>query len=160
MLVAEKHHQPVETKRNAAVGWRAVFQRIEQRPKTFGQLIAAIPHQPEYFFLIGALVQADTAAADFETIQCDVVLLRPNFAGVGEQEIVIFLEVTGEWIVRGVPAVSCFVPLKQREVRHPAKREHVWIRQFKHFAEMLPEGGQRFRDDCRGVGDKETEIAL
>ncbi len=69
VLIAEEHHQPVETERDAAMGWRTVLQRVEQRPKPLGQLIAGVPHQAEHFFLIGALVQADAATTDFEAVQ-------------------------------------------------------------------------------------------
>src|SRR4051794_7159518 len=89
LLVAEQHHQAVETKCDATMGGCAIFEGVKKRAEPLSELIAGISHQPENFFLVGALVKPDTAAADFETIEDDIVLLRAHLPRIGEQQVVI-----------------------------------------------------------------------
>ncbi len=72
----------------------------------------------------------------------------------------VLFEIAGKRIVSRIPAIASLIPLKQGEMRHPAKRELVCIGEFKHLAEMLSKGGKRFRDDGRCVGHKEAKIAF
>ena len=93
-LVGDDHRKAVDPHRDAAVRWCAVFQRVEDRPEALGLILHLVPHEREDAFLFGAIVNADTPAAEFVSIPDEVVLLGPNGARIGVEQMLVLGEVT------------------------------------------------------------------
>ena len=56
------------------------------------------------------------------------------------------------------PAALVVVPLQQRKLVDPAKREHIRIGKTEPLAEIVTNRRKRFRNDTGHVGDRENEV--
>ncbi len=68
----------------------------------------------------------------------EVVELPRNLQGVGVQKRQILFARHGEHMVHWLYAFLVLVPLEEREVCHPAQREHLPVGEPKPIPEMEP----------------------
>src|SRR5215204_532688 len=102
---------------------------------------------------------ANASTAELVAVADKIVLLGSDVTGKCFQEAPILFEESGEGVVSRLPTALLGVPLQQRKLVDPAKRDHIRIGETKPLAKIIPDRRKRFRDDWRHVGDREYEVS-
>src|SRR4029077_15056153 len=163
---AKNGHQAVETQRDAAVGWRAVFEGLKQVAKPQLRLVRRdLQDLLEHRFLDFRVMNSDRAAPQLDSVDHDIIVLAPDFAGVGFEERDVLGHGGREWMVAGIPAVLLLVEAQQREVHEPKEIKIVgWDVQlslcFEQVGAIKADFAQNFARAEPLVGGEEDQIAF
>src|SRR5437763_3325071 len=122
----EDHHNAIEPKRNAAVRWRAVFERFQKESEAGAGFFVAHAERLKDFALNILAMNTDRARPKLGSIQHNVVRQRANFAqrrlgvvhgiNIGLELRHVFFVERCEGMVRRIPALLDIVPLEHREI--------------------------------------------
>src|SRR5207248_6098857 len=112
-LVAAQHRDyAVDAEGDAAVGWGAVFEGVEEEAESFLGVGLGDADRVEHLLLDVGAVDTDGAAAHLHSVPDDVVGAALPAAGVA----VDVARGRGKRMVHGIPARLVLVPLEHRKV--------------------------------------------
>ena len=74
----QQHHQPVQAECDSAVRRRTVFQRLEEKSEPILRLLPGNIQQVKYLRLHLRVMNTNRAAADFRTVDDQVIRLRTD----------------------------------------------------------------------------------
>jgi len=158
----DEHDEAVDAEGDAAVGRRAEAEGVQQMPEERLLVGLADPERGEHLPLQIGLVDSQAAAAEFESIEDDVVGDR---ADAGEFTGFEFGKVPGhrpgEGVVNGVPAVFLGVPAQERKLGDPQEIELRRIGdELLKLGDAKPHAAEDFANRLPRAGAEEDEIAL
>lgn len=163
----QMHDQAVEPEGDAAVGWGAVAERVEEEAELELGFFRAKPEQLEDLALDLLIVDTDRAAADLGAVADHVVAVgqdrldRVHILDVGVHEALgLFLGRGGEGVVQGVVALSLLVVLEHREVVDPEEVPLVFGDVPVLAGDLEAQLAQRLGDDGVGVGPEDNRVAI
>src|SRR5262249_41389280 len=137
-----------DAQRDAAVRWRAVVERVEDRPELLAHRLRGLALQGERALEQVAAPDADGPAPELPAVEDDVVLQGTSLsrwvarrgpiriAGRGHEERLILGQHPRERVVGGVPALVLRIPFVHREARDPRVREDVLVNEPESRAEV------------------------
>src|SRR5437879_9819309 len=149
LFSGQKRHHAVKPQRDAAVGRGAIGERVEEKPEALSRLLVRQPQRPEHARLDVLAVNPDTAGAQLDAVQHQVVALRAHFPRRGLELVQVLLDDSSKRVLRAHPAVFGLAPLKQGKTSEPEKLPAVFRDEFQLLGQVqaqLP-GNQR-----RGFG--------
>src|SRR5690606_10223356 len=118
-LSAQNGNKSIQSKSDSAVRWRAVLERIHQKPELcfclFGRKAQIIEHQCLCFFIVDSY----RTSADFISIQNQIVRICFYFAWIGGQKFQLSRFWGSERVVHRVETVCFLVPFQKREIHNP-----------------------------------------
>src|SRR5262249_55807425 len=164
LLAAQKHHDAVDARRNAAVRGGAERQRTKHAPEFLLQHILAIAGDGKGLLHHVGTVISDRTRRQFDTVADDVVLDRLEaedlvlIRRIKRQKLIRRHIRHREWIVREVDLLLLFVPFVHREVDDPAELETVLGRKPKLAADFVAGGTGKFHKVTRLPGDEEHRV--
>ena len=109
-LARQEHHQPVQTKRYAAMGWCAVLERFQEESEPFFGQGARETDKVHHLLLDLPVVDTDAPRTEFDPIQHQVVELSPHQTRIGVELLNVLLEGHGEHVMFRLPVLLLFVP--------------------------------------------------
>ena len=113
----EQHDDAVQAQRDAAMGRRAIRQRVEEESEAVAQLFFAKAERFEQSFLNILAVNSNAARAQFDAVQHQVVAFRAHFPRSGLEFFQVFVDDSGEGMLRADPGLVGLAPFKQAESR-------------------------------------------
>jgi len=157
-LASQEHHQAIDARGDAAVGWRAEFKRLEHVAKLLFGIFDVKPDQLEHLFLDLTAVDPDAPATNLIIVADQVMLLAPNSPGVCVEQRDILRHGGGEEMVVGVPSVLIFIPGEKGPIKDPGHGQHIVVPQAQPVGQLHAQASQSLCDDGRLVGDKEQQV--
>src|SRR6185437_10891794 len=117
---AENRAEAIEAEGDAAVRRGAVFEGFEHVTETgFDHFRRNSQHFFEDGFLHFGLVNTNRAAAEFNAVHNDVIVLATDFFRVGFEQRDILAHGRGKRMMAGIPAILLAVEAEQREFDDP-----------------------------------------
>ena len=113
----EDHDDAIEAEGDAAVGWGAVLEGVEEEAEALLRFLVRHAERAEDFGLDVFAVDTDGAGAEFGAVEDDVVGERADGALVVDEATGgdVVLVGRGEGMVRGLPGLGFLVPLVHGE---------------------------------------------
>ena len=137
----------------------AVFEGIQQETETFLGIFLCEAQQFEHFLLNISAVDSDGAAAQFVTVQYDVVCFRTNCTGICIQQFQVFVHRCCKRMVYCHISVFFFVPFQHREFCNPQETEVVGSGQFQHLGQFQTQGTQRVEYNFVLICTNQNQVA-
>src|SRR5579864_1157338 len=100
----------------------AVGERLQKKAEAAADLFVAIAEQAEDLALHLGVVDADRTAAELDTVEHAVVVLRSQRERIARQRLLAHRR-SGEWVMRRGEPAGLRIALEQREIQHPQERE-------------------------------------
>jgi len=146
LATREEHDQPIHAERDAAVGRRAIAQRLEQKAELRLRLVGSDPECAEYLFLHDGIVKPDRAAAELEPVQHQIVAVTEHLPRVGLDEIDVIVVWTGECVMRGCPPLRFVVELEERWIDDPKELPGVSVPGLRDEPHLLRDVNTEVRE--------------
>src|SRR6267154_5672996 len=144
---SEEHGDTVDAKRDAAVGWRAISQCIEEKAEAAAKLFFAEAQGSEQALLNVLAVDPDAAGAELVAVEHEVVALGTHFPRCGFQFFQVFVDDSSERMLRAHPGFVGLAPFKQREAGDPQEFPFRFVDEAERFAKLQT---QLPGDQCGG----------
>src|SRR5262245_11298597 len=148
-FACEDGDQAVESECNAPVRGGAVLERVEEEAETKLRFLVRYTQPPEHPGLQPRVVDPDTAAAHFGTVQDQIVRLCTHSARIGFDLLEIDVQGRRKRVMHRVPTSVLLVVLEQREIGHPYKLEGVRTEQVLLFRQREPKLTEQLRRPVR-----------
>ena len=104
-------------------------------------------------------MDTDTAAAQLNTVEDDVIGFCADTAGIAVDALPILFHGHSKGMVHGHEAVFLLGPLKKREVHDPEEIELIVVDETQILAQFQAQGTQDIPDDTVFVRRKEEKVA-
>ena len=138
----QQHDKTVYAVGQSCVRRNAVLEGREQETEFFIGFLFGEADDLKHLLLDVALVDTDTAAAEFDAVEDNVVCFRTDAAGICIDAFPILFHRHGERMVHGYITVFLLGPLKKREVHDPEEIELVVVDKAQILAQF-----QGYRED-------------
>ena len=135
-FTGEKHDNAVDPKGDAAVGRRAIGQRVEEKAKAAAKLFFRQAEGFEEALLNVLSVNSNAAGAKLVAVEHEVIAFRTDFPRRGFEFVEIFVDDAGEGMLRADPGFVGFAPLKEREAGEPEVFPLRFVYDAERFAEL------------------------
>src|SRR6267142_259979 len=119
LSTGQEHNHTVDTERDAAVRRRAVGQRVEEKAEAAAQLLFGEAEGFEQALLNVLAVDSNAAGAELVAVEDEVVAFRTDLPRRGFEFLQIFIDDSGERMLRADPSFVGLAPFEQREAREP-----------------------------------------
>src|SRR5579863_1278614 len=136
LLAGEQHHHAVDTKRDPAMRWRPIRQRVEKKTESPARLFVRQAEGLKHPRLHVLPMNSDAARTQLHAVQHDIVALRPAIPGRRLELLQIFLDDPRERMLRAHPALLRLAPLEKREAGDPRELPFAAVNQFQSIAEV------------------------
>src|SRR5580704_11543995 len=136
LFAGEKHGDAVDAQGDAAVGRRAIGQRVQEKSEAAAELLFAKAERAEQALLNVLAVDTDAAGAELVSIEDKIVALRSHFPWRGLELFQIFVDDAGERMLGADPGLVLLAPFKQWKSRDPEKFPLCAVDQVERFAEL------------------------
>ena len=155
----QQHDKTVYAVGQSCVRRNAVLEGREQETEFFIGFLFGEADDLKHLLLDVALVDTDTAAAEFDAVEDNVVCFRTDAAGICIDAFPILFHRHGERMVHGYITVFLLGPLKKREVHDPEEIELVVVDEAKILAQFQAQSTQDVPDDTVFVRSEEEKVA-
>ncbi|RMQ30068.1 hypothetical protein ALQ08_05043 [Pseudomonas syringae pv. delphinii] len=157
LRAGHQHDQTVQTERQTAVRWRAVFQRIKQEAKLLLLLVFGNAQQTEHRLLHFLTMDTDRTATQFGAVEHHVVGTGKRRGRVGFQLFGRALGCREGVVQRREAAVVVF--FEHREVDDPHRCPFAGV-QLEVVTDLDTQRAEGFADDLEFVRTEENDIAI
>ena len=137
----------------------AVLKGIHQKSELLLGLFGAETQKLEHAGLKAPVVNPNGSAADFVSVEHNVVGVGPHRARVGFKKGNVFGLGACEGMVHGKPAAGIFVPFQKREVDHPKRCELKGLAQSEFLAKVQSKFTQGLAGFVGSAGEHQHEVA-
>ncbi len=139
LLAGQKHDDPVQSQRDAAMRRSAVAECLQQEAESLFRFLTLDAQGIENLALYVLAMNTDRTPSDLDSVEDDVVGLGQDLGGVAREELEILIARRREGMMQRDEPLLFIIPFEQGKVVDPQEVKPVRWNQVQTSRQMLPE---------------------